>query len=128
MRAEPPTPPLRRPVGVGGVPQARKEGIRPRLDGEAPGGEGGPRARSPPQESSAQCQVNFPGGPDAKHLPTMRETHIQPLGRADFLEEEMAPHALAWKIPWMEAPGRLQSWGRKESDTTQRRHFLSFFH
>ena len=73
------------------------------------------RARSPPQESSAQGQVNFPGGPDAKHLPTMRETHIQPLGRADLLEEEMAPHssALAWKIPWMEAPGRLQSWGRR---------------
>ena len=33
----------------------------------------------------------------------------------------MAPHSstLAWKIPWMEEPGRLQSWGHKESDTTE---------
>ena len=37
----------------------------------------------------------------------------------------MAPHSsiLAWKIPWMEKPGRLQSMGRKESDTTERLHF-----
>ena len=37
----------------------------------------------------------------------------------------MAPHAstLAWKIPWMEEPGRLQSMGRWESDTTERLHF-----
>ena len=37
----------------------------------------------------------------------------------------MAPHSstLAWKIPWMEEPGRLQSMGRSESDTTERLHF-----
>ena len=37
----------------------------------------------------------------------------------------MAPHSstLAWKIPWMEEPGRLQSMGREESDTTERLHF-----
>ena len=37
----------------------------------------------------------------------------------------MAPHSstLAWKIPWTEEPGRLQSMGRKESDTTERLHF-----
>ena len=37
----------------------------------------------------------------------------------------MAPHSstLAWKIPWMEEPGRLQSRGRWESDTTERLHF-----
>ena len=37
----------------------------------------------------------------------------------------MAPHSstLAWKIPWMEEPGRLSPWGRKESDTTERLHF-----
>ena len=37
----------------------------------------------------------------------------------------MAPHSstLAWKIPWTEEPGRLQSWGREESDTTERLHF-----
>ena len=48
-----------------------------------------------------------------KHLPTMRETLVRLLGREDPLEKEMATHssALAWKIPWMEEPGRLQSMG-----------------
>ena len=38
-----------------------------------------------------------------------------------LLEKEMATHSsvLAWRIPWTEKPGRLQSWGRKESDTTE---------
>ena len=38
----------------------------------------------------------------------------------------MAPHSstLAWKIPWMEEPGGLQSMGSLESDTTERLHFL----
>ena len=40
-------------------------------------------------------------------------------------EKAMATHSstLAWEIPWMEEPGGLQSWGRKESDTTKRLHF-----
>ena len=48
-----------------------------------------------------------------KCLPTMQETWIQSLGREDPLEKEMATHSstLAWKIPWMEDPGRLQSMG-----------------
>ena len=43
----------------------------------------------------------------------MRETWVWPLGGADALEKEMATHSstLAWKIPWMEEPGRLQSMG-----------------
>ena len=37
------------------------------------------------------------------------------------LEKEMATHSciLAWRIPWTEGPGGLQSWGRKELDTTE---------
>ena len=48
-----------------------------------------------------------------KRLPTMWETWVQALGREDLLEKEMAPHSstLAWKIPWMEEPGGLQSMG-----------------
>ena len=48
-----------------------------------------------------------------KHLPAMRETLVQPLGWEDPLEKEMATHSstLAWEIPWMEEPGRLQSMG-----------------
>ena len=46
-----------------------------------------------------------------KSLPAMRETWIQSLGRGDPLGKEMATHPsiLAWKIPWMEEPGGLQS-------------------
>ena len=48
-----------------------------------------------------------------KRLPTMQETGVQSLGREDLLEKEMATHSgtLAWKIPWTEEPGRLQSIG-----------------
>ena len=46
-----------------------------------------------------------------KHLPAMRETWVQSLGREDPLEKEMATHSsiLAWRIPWTEKPGGLQS-------------------
>ena len=48
-----------------------------------------------------------------KRLPTMWETRVQSLCREDLVEKEMATHSsvLAWKIPWMEEPGRLQSMG-----------------
>ena len=48
-----------------------------------------------------------------KRLPTMQETQVRSLGREELLEKEMATHSsiLAWKIPWMEKPGRLQSMG-----------------
>ena len=48
-----------------------------------------------------------------KHLPTMWKTWVRSLGLEDPLEKEMAIHSstLAWKIPWMEEPGRLQSMG-----------------
>ena len=48
-----------------------------------------------------------------KRLPTMWETRVQSLGQKHLLEKEMAIHSniLAWKIPWMEKPGRLQSMG-----------------
>ena len=48
-----------------------------------------------------------------KTLPAMQETWVQSLGRDDPLEEGMATHSslLAWRIPWTEEPGRLQSMG-----------------
>ena len=48
-----------------------------------------------------------------KHLLAMQETWVPSLGREDFLEKEMAIHSniLAWKIPWTEECGRLQSMG-----------------
>ena len=46
-----------------------------------------------------------------KNLPAMQETWVQSLGQEDPLEKEMATHPSirAWRIPWTEEPGRLQS-------------------
>ena len=48
-----------------------------------------------------------------KHLPVMQETWVRSPVQEDPLEKEMATHSstLAWKIPWTEKPGRLQSMG-----------------
>ena len=48
-----------------------------------------------------------------KRLPTMQEIQVQSLGWEDLLEKDMATHpsTLAWKIPWTEEPGGLQSMG-----------------
>ena len=48
-----------------------------------------------------------------KRLSTMRETWVRPLGQEDPLEKEVAIHSstIAWKIPWTEKLGRLQSMG-----------------
>ena len=56
-----------------------------------------------------------------KHLLATRETWVQSLGQEDLLEKEMATHSsiLAWKIPWTEEPGELQSMGSQESDMTE---------
>ena len=46
-----------------------------------------------------------------KNPPAVWETWVPSLGREDSLEEEMATHSsiLAWKVPWIEEPGELQS-------------------
>ena len=55
-----------------------------------------------------------------KNLPAMQETQIRSLGREDPLETGMATHSsiLAWRIPWTEEHGGLQSMGSQELDTT----------
>ena len=59
-----------------------------------------------------------------KHLPGRQETRVGSLGREEPLEKEMATHSsiLAWKIPWREEPGRLQS-----MESRRVRHLLSNF-
>ena len=51
-----------------------------------------------------------------KRLPGMWETRVQSLGREDPLENEMATHSstLAWRLPWREEAGRLQSMGSQK--------------
>ena len=55
-----------------------------------------------------------------KRLPAMQETWVPSLGREDPLEKKMATHSsiLAWRIPWAEKPGGLQSTG-SQIDTTE---------
>ena len=55
-----------------------------------------------------------------KNLPAMQVTWVQSLGGEDPPEKEMATHSsiLAWRIPWMEEPGGLQSMGFQELDMT----------
>ena len=60
------------------------------------------------------------GAQSVKNLPAMQETQVQFLGRDDPLEKQMATQSsiLAWRIPWREEPGRLQSMGLQEPDLT----------
>ena len=64
--------------------------------------------------------MGFSGGSVVKNLPTVWETQVQALGQEDPWEEEMANHSsiLAWRIPWTEEPGGLQSTRSKELDMT----------
>ena len=61
-----------------------------------------------------------------KNLPAMQETWVQSLGQEDPLEEGMATHSctLAWRIPWTEGPGGVQSMGSQESDMTEQQNLL----
>ena len=56
-----------------------------------------------------------------KNLPAMQENQVQSLGWEDLLNKEMATHSsiLAWSMPWIEEPGGLSPWGRKELDMTE---------
>ena len=71
--------------------------------------------------SSQQGGVDTEGLGKRKDLPAKQETQVRSLGREDPLEEEMATHSsiLAWRIPWAEEPGGLQSTGCKELGMTK---------
>ena len=62
-----------------------------------------------------------------KRLPAMWETQVRFLDQEDPLEKEMATQSntLAWRIPWMEEPSRLQSMGLQRVSTTKRLHSLT---
>ena len=62
-----------------------------------------------------------------KCLPAMQETQVQSLGQEDPLEKEMTTHSstLAWRIPWTEDPGGLQSMGSQELDQIRSDQSLS---
>ena len=74
-----------------------------------------------PRSSALQADF-FTSWETVKHLPTMQKTQVRSLGWEDPLEKGMATHSsiLAWKFPWMEEPGGLQSMGSKRV-----RHFTN---
>ena len=59
--------------------------------------------------------MSLSGGSAVKNPPAAQETQAQSLGREDPLEKAMPTHSsiLAWRIPWTEEPGGLQSMGSK---------------
>ena len=85
--------------------------------------------------------LSFPDGSVVRNLPAMQETRFQSLGWEDPLEKEVATHSsiLAWRIPWTEKPGGLQSMGlqrvghdlatkEKQQQTTIYEHLLYAIH
>ena len=62
---------------------------------------------------SLRFNVGFPGGSDSKNLPAVQETWVQSLGQEDPLKKGMATYSsiLAWRVPWTEEHGGLQSMG-----------------
>ena len=62
-----------------------------------------------------------------KRLPTMQESQVRSLGGEDPLDKEMAIHSsiLAWKIPWTEEPGGLQSMRSQKWDITEPLYFIN---
>ena len=69
--------------------------------------------RSYPLSSNHVSLMGFPGGSVVKNLPTMLEAQVRSLGQEEALEKGMAVHSSipAWRIPWTEEPGGLQSMG-----------------
>ena len=63
--------------------------------------------------------LGFPGGSDSKESTSMQETWVQSLNQEDPLEKGKATHSstLAWRIPWVEESGRLQSMGLQRDAT-----------
>ena len=86
------------------------------------------RNRTEERARSVKVSKEFHCTPEAyqvKNTPAMQETEgtrIQSLSQEGLQEEEMGTQSsiLAWKIPWTEEPGRLQSTGSQEADTTER--------
>ena len=88
-----------------------------------PGGPRGWRRLSAKEERENQPWLPWWHRGEKTHLP-IQEMHVRSSGGESPLEEEMATHScvLAWRIPWTEEPGELQSTGSQEWDTTVAEH------
>ena len=104
-------------MGFPGSSAGKKSACNPRDSGSFPGS-----GRSPGDGISYPLQYSWASlvAQLVENLPAMQETWVQSLGWEDPLEKEMATCSsiLAWRIPRAEEPGRLQSMGSQELDTT----------
>ena len=75
-------------------------------------------------QRAREVNLEWPGlvAQMVKNLPAVQETQVRSLGWEDPLEEKLAIHSsiLAWRVPWTEEPGRLQSMDSQELDMTER--------
>ena len=69
----------------------------------------------------------FPGDSVVKNLPAIQETQVKSLGQEDPLEKGMSNHfsILAWRIPWTEEPGGLQSIGSQNAEPVRRAYNIT---
>ena len=74
-----------------------------------------------PQRGDTNTHMGFLVAWTVKNLPAVQETWVRSLGQEDPLEKGMATHSsiLAWRIPWTEENGGLQSMGSKRVDQTR---------
>ena len=74
-------------------------------------------------------KVDYLVAQTVKRLPAMWETRVRSLGQEDPLEKEMATHSstIAWKIPWMDEPGKLWSMGSVANSQTRLSDFTFTF-
>ena len=93
------------PAGQAAQGQARQQ----REEGAGPEETRG----EPPGELTSVSKDTLPVAQTVKNPPAMRGTWVRSLGQEDTMEKGMATHSsiLAWRIPWREEPGRLQSTG-----------------
>ena len=69
------------------------------------------------KKKNVHTHMGFPGGSAVENPSAVQETLVQSLGQEDLLEKELAIHSsiLAWRIPWTEEPGGLQSMGSQRA-------------
>ena len=94
------------------VQQSEKQGVR-RIPTNTADLKPVPNDKSETQSEINNSNILVKVAQMVKNLPAVQETRVRSLGWEDPLEKEMATHSstLAWKIPWTEEPGRLQSMG-----------------
>ena len=80
--------------------------------------------------STPSPDINLGVAQTIKNLPAMQETQVQSLGQEDPLEEGMATHSsiLAWRIPWTEEPGGLQSLGLRRVGHDWATNTITLYH